>query len=143
VALNRWTPCAARNEKSASGRSGIGQWPASPIVVIVPRASSRTRNQLPGRYGSSFNGYSHIEAYSARRLFYGPGEDNWDIALLKDTHLTESKVLEFRMETSNTFNHPQFFGANSVDGNINDSTFGRVISAMAPRLVQVSLKFRF
>ncbi len=80
---------------------------------------------------------------ASRRFFYGPGEDNWDLALLKDTHLTESKVLEFRLETFNTFNHSQFFGANSVDGNINDSTFGEVISAMSPRLMQVSLKFRF
>ena len=80
---------------------------------------------------------------ASRRLFYGPGMDNWDMALLKDTHLTESKVLEFRLETFNTFNHSQFFGANSVDGNINDSTFGQVINAMAPRLMQVSLKFRF
>jgi hypothetical protein len=80
---------------------------------------------------------------AARRFYYGPGEDNWDIALLKDTHLTESKVLEFRLETFNTFNHTQFFGANSVDGNINDSTFGQVISAMPPRLMQVSFKFRF
>ena len=78
-----------------------------------------------------------------RRYFYGPGEDNWDLALLKDTHITESKVLEFRLETFNTFNHSQFFGANSVDGNINDSTFGQVTSAMSPRLMQVSLKFRF
>jgi hypothetical protein len=80
---------------------------------------------------------------AARRFFYGPGMDNWDIALLKQTHITESKVLEFRWETFNTFNHPQFLGANSVDGNINDPTFGQVISAMPPRLMQVSLKFRF
>jgi hypothetical protein len=52
-------------------------------------------------------------------------------------------VLEFRVETFNTFNHAQFFGANSVDGNINDSTFGQVINAMSPRLMQAALKFRF
>jgi len=80
---------------------------------------------------------------ASRRLFYGPGMGNWDIALLKDTPFTESKVLEFRLETFNTLNHAQFFGANSVDGDINDSTFGEVVSAMPPRLVQVSLKFRF
>ena len=38
------------------------------------------------------------------------------MALLKETHVSESKVLEFRLETFNTFNHAQFFGANSVDG---------------------------
>ena len=80
---------------------------------------------------------------AARRLFYGPGMDNWDVALLKETRITESKVLEFRMETFNTFNHAQFLGANSIDGNINDSTFGHVINAMSPRLMQLALKFRF
>ncbi len=80
---------------------------------------------------------------ASRRLFYGPGMNNWDIALLKETHFSESKVLEFRLETFNTFNHAQFFGANSVDGNVNDSTFGQVINAMSPRLMQAALKFRF
>jgi hypothetical protein len=47
------------------------------------------------------------------------------------------------METFNTFNHPQFFGANTVDGNINDTTFGHIISADSPRLMQAALKFRF
>jgi hypothetical protein len=79
----------------------------------------------------------------AREEAYGPGLNNWDIALLKDTSLTESKSLEFRLEKFNTFNHAQFFGANSVDGNINDSTFSQVISAMPPRLMQAALKFRF
>jgi Carboxypeptidase regulatory-like domain/TonB dependent receptor len=78
-----------------------------------------------------------------RRFFYGPGMNNWNIALIKEIKFTESKVLEFRMETFNTFNHAQFFGANSVDGNINDSTFGQIISAMAPRQMQAALRFRF
>jgi hypothetical protein len=80
---------------------------------------------------------------ASRRQFYGPGMDNWDMALLKETHFSEFKVLEFRLETFNTFNHAQFFGANSVDGNINDSTFGQIISANSPRLIQVALKLHF
>lgn len=79
---------------------------------------------------------------SGRRSFYGPGMQKWDMALLKTTKLTESKSLEFRFEAFNTFNHAQFFGATSVDGNINDPTFGHVISADAPRIAQVALKFR-
>jgi hypothetical protein len=80
---------------------------------------------------------------ASRRLFYGPAMDNWDIALLKETYFSESRVLEFRMETFNTFNHAQFFGANSVDGNINDSTFGQIVNAMSPRLMQAALKLIF
>jgi len=32
---------------------------------------------------------------------------------------------------------------NSVVGNFNDSTFGQVINAMSPRLMQAALKFHF
>ncbi len=66
-----------------------------------------------------------------RRYFYGPGMDNYDMALLKDVRLTVSKSLQFRLEGFNVFNHAQFFGPLAVDGNIGDagSTFGQVVSA--------------
>jgi Carboxypeptidase regulatory-like domain/TonB dependent receptor len=80
-----------------------------------------------------------------RRYFYGPGMDNYDMALLKNVKLNESKSLQFRLEAFNVFNHAQFFGPLSVDGNIGDvgSTFGQVVSAAPPRLVQVGFKFLF
>jgi hypothetical protein len=80
---------------------------------------------------------------SKRRFFYGPGLDNYDMALLKNVHLTESKSLQFRIEAFNIFNHAQFFGPQSVDGNIDSSTFGDVVSAQPPRLVQLAAKFNF
>jgi hypothetical protein len=78
-----------------------------------------------------------------RRFFYGPGIDNYDMALSKTTPLTESKSLEFRVEAFNIFNHAQFYGPTSVNGNINSSSFGEVVSAAAPRLMQVAVKFNF
>jgi hypothetical protein len=58
--------------------------------------------------------------------------------------MTESKSLEFRFEAFNTFNHAQFLGPTTVDGNFNDpKTFGHVISADAPRICQAALKFHF
>jgi hypothetical protein len=78
-----------------------------------------------------------------RRFFYGPGLDNYDMALLKDVHLTETKSLQFRMEAFNVFNHAQFFGPTSVNGNISSSTFGQVVSAASPRLMQAAIKFVF
>jgi hypothetical protein len=80
---------------------------------------------------------------ASRRPFYGPGVNNWDMALHKITKLTEGKSIEFRFETFNTFNHAQFYGSGSVDGNIDDATFGRVVKAAAPRISQVALKFLF
>ena len=78
-----------------------------------------------------------------RRFFYGPGMGNYDVALLKNVRLTESKSLQFRIEAFNAFNHAQFFGPQAVDGNIDSSTFGQAISAAPPRLVQLGAKFLF
>jgi hypothetical protein len=78
---------------------------------------------------------------AARRFFHGPGLNNWDMSLLKDTHVTESKVLQLRFEFFNIFNHAQF--GNPVGNIDNTSLFGYVASAYSPRICQVALKFLF
>jgi hypothetical protein len=80
---------------------------------------------------------------SKRRFFYGPGTDNYDMAVAKNLRLTEAKSLLFRVEAFNVFNHTQFSGPSSVDGNIGSSTFGDAISAAPPRILQGALKFNF
>jgi hypothetical protein len=80
---------------------------------------------------------------SSRRFFYGPGIDNYDVALRKLTRVTESASLEFRFETFNTFNHAQFDGAASVDGNRDDATFGQILKSQPGRVSQVAIKFLF
>jgi len=78
-----------------------------------------------------------------RRFFYGPGTDNYDMAVAKNLPITESKSLLFRVEAFNVFNHAQFNGPTAVDGDIGSSTFGNVVSAAAPRILQGALKFSF
>jgi hypothetical protein len=80
---------------------------------------------------------------SARRFFHGPGIENFDVQIGKNVRLTESKSLEIRAEAFNVFNHAQFFGPASVDGVVEDSNFGSVVSAAAPRLIQLAAKFHF
>ncbi|MGA2592699.1 MAG: TonB-dependent receptor [Bryobacteraceae bacterium] len=80
---------------------------------------------------------------ASRRYFHGPGMENFDMAVLKNLRLTDSKSLQFRMEAFNVFNHAQFFGPQAVDGNISSATFGQVVSAATPRLVQAGVKFTF
>jgi carboxypeptidase family protein len=80
---------------------------------------------------------------ASRRSFYGPGMFNFDLALQKSFRLGEWKSLQLRVETFNTFNHAQFFGPASVNGNINSPLFGQVVKASPPRLVQAALKFTF
>jgi hypothetical protein len=47
------------------------------------------------------------------------------------------------MEAFNVFNHAQFVSPSSVNGNMNSSTFGQVVGAAAPRLMQGAIKFLF
>jgi hypothetical protein len=77
---------------------------------------------------------------SSHAFFHGPGINNWDLALLKNLRLTESKTLEFRGEFFNVFNHAQF---GAPGGNINSSVFGVVTGAGSGRIGQVAVKFLF
>ena len=77
------------------------------------------------------------------RYFFGPGLENWDMALQKYVKVTGTSRLEFRLEAFNVFNHTQFFGPNAVAGDVNASSFGQINSSDAPRLVQVAVKFAF
>jgi len=80
---------------------------------------------------------------SPRRFFYGPGIENFDLALIKRLTFDTSRSLELRLETFNLFNHPQFYGPGAVDGDIVSPTFGQIITAAAPRFVQLAAKFVF
>ena len=80
---------------------------------------------------------------SGRRMFSGPGIENFDLTVQKNIRFRESKSLDLRLEAFNVFNHAQFYGANSVDGNVSSPTFGHVVSAAAPRLVQIAAKLHF
>jgi hypothetical protein len=63
--------------------------------------------------------------------------------LLKTLSVTPSTALQLRLEAFSVFNHPQLYGAGAVDGNIESRTFGQIIAAASPRLVQLEAKFIF
>jgi hypothetical protein len=81
---------------------------------------------------------------SPPEFFAGPGINNFDMALMKDTKIGESKMVQFRAEAFNIFNHAQF-QSQSVNGNYSSGagTFGYVTGAANPRVMQVALKFLF
>jgi hypothetical protein len=80
---------------------------------------------------------------SKRRFFYGPGEDNYDMAVAKKLQIKGAISLLFRLDAFNIFNHTQFNGPSSVDGDIGSSTFGEAISAAPARILQGALKLNF
>ena len=78
-----------------------------------------------------------------RRFFSGPGMENLDATLSREVEMGEGRSLTIRAEAFNVFNHAQFFGPAAVEGNISSGTFGQAVSAMAPRLMQVAVRYKF
>jgi outer membrane receptor protein involved in Fe transport len=73
-------------------------------------------------------------------LCCGPALNNTDLVIAKLTPITEKLNTEFRAEFYNTWNHTQF---ENPDGNFSDSTFGEVLKARDPRVMQFAIKFLF
>ncbi len=69
-----------------------------------------------------------------------PGIRNLDFALQKRFVFTETRLIEFRVETFNLTNTPLFTG---VGNTLGQSTFGTLTAAQAEREVQLGLKFYF
>jgi hypothetical protein len=106
--------------------------------------NTNPRNGRPEFNTSAFSPEALGELGNAsRRFFYGPGIDNFDMTIAKLLRITESKSVEFRLEGFNVFNHAQFYGPASVDGEVNDQHFGDIVSAASPRLLQLATKFVF
>lgn len=85
---------------------------------------------------------------ASRVLFYGPGINNFDLTFFKNFPIREQTTLQLRWEMYNAFNHTQFSNLNSTarfnaQGQQINPQFGQLTSARDPRLMQVSLRFRF
>jgi hypothetical protein len=78
-----------------------------------------------------------------RRMFYGPGIDNFDLTLQKSVKFRRARAIDLRAELFNAFNHAQFYGPAAVDGQVEDPNYGHIVSAEAPRLIQLVGKFNF
>jgi hypothetical protein len=75
-----------------------------------------------------------------RNNLTGPGQTNIDFTTFKDFLFSEKTKLQFRGEFFNIANHPRF---QLPDNNRQDSSFGVITSAYAPRDIQFALKFVF
>jgi hypothetical protein len=71
-----------------------------------------------------------------------PGRDNWNICLLKNFVISESRGsgIEFRIESYNTLNHTEF---KSVSSQYGSGNFGAITGVWDPRVFQFGLKLKF
>jgi hypothetical protein len=79
---------------------------------------------------------------SGVNILRGPGSWNVDSVLSKNFALgADARVLQFRFEAFNLFNHANFGQPNA---NINTpAQVGRIFGAGAPRILQLALKLNF
>ena len=77
---------------------------------------------------------------AGRNIARGPAFTDVDASLMRDFVLTERMRLEFRAESFNVANHPNF-GLPVAD--LNSPSFGQILTANSPRLMQFALKLAF
>ena len=127
--------------------SSFFQYPGEPNQV-APLQPLNPRNPLNEAFNPAIFQPQALGTIgdASRSVCCGPGINNIDFSLMKDTQLAERYKMEFRAEFFNIVNHAQF---TKVDGNISDGdpaqggTFGKVLQARDPRLVQFALKLIF
>ena len=127
-------------DNSGTGRSILGFGANDrPNLVGNPDLSNSTTDQwfntaafafpAPGTFGNA-----------GRNILEGPGFQNINMSILKNTRFNERVNLQFRAEAFNLFNHPNF---NLPDNFLGSPTFGRITSARDPRHIQFGLKLLF
>ena len=123
-----------------------------PDVVGNPKLSHRTLSEWFNTGAFAYAPYGSFG--TAPRYFSnlrGPHYQNWDTALEKNWTIRETMRAQFRFETFNSFNHPNFYspGAGNTnypgcDPNTNSACtpgFGEITTAFPGRKVQFAGKF--
>ena len=83
----------------------------------------------PGTYGSA-----------GRNILTGPGTFNFDLSAVKSFSVTERIKVQYRLELFNAFNHTAL---NNPDTSASSGSFGQIVSARDPRIIQMALRIRF
>ncbi|MGC2449741.1 MAG: carboxypeptidase regulatory-like domain-containing protein, partial [Candidatus Sulfotelmatobacter sp.] len=75
-----------------------------------------------------------------RNSIIGPGTIAFDMAFTKVVPIKESRILEFRAQATNIFNHANY---SAIDTVVNSPTFGRVTAVGSMRQITMTARFRF
>ncbi len=136
----------------------------APVKIVNPRTYQLAPNGGAGNQGNYWftNGAAAFTVNAPgsgfgtanRNPLYGPGINYGDMALEKDIRIDESKSVELRMETFNTFNHANFAPPGNVGSSEDASflsapTFGEIFGVRSlttngdGRVVQLGAKIYF
>jgi len=163
---NWYTPTDISTNLSSSDGGGEVASASRPNVVGNPNGHPCVPGTLFNTCAFATNTVVGSFGNAGRNIIQGPGNQNWDISLLKIFPIGEQKRIEFRAEFFNAFNHyaPEFDNPGSFSTNIatqhgldetaaqtgcsngspnSNCAFGFAQAAHDPRLIQFGLKFYF
>ncbi|PYS42713.1 MAG: hypothetical protein DMG14_03045 [Acidobacteria bacterium] len=143
--------------------TGIDQALTGTVFSTTNTQSDQRPNQvLPSPYvpnKSIANGWINPAAFAqpalgtygslGRATIVGPGNVRIDMGLVRIFRLREKQSVEFRAEAFNVANHVNACSSTSgqqgspdcMSTNLTDATFGRILAAGDPRIMQMALKF--
>jgi outer membrane receptor protein involved in Fe transport len=128
---------------SDNSRTGVNRDRADFLGGQAELDSGRPHGELIARYfDTSKFAPNAIGTFgnSGKNILRAPRYFNTDIAVLKSARLTERVSLQFRAEFFNAFNNVVFQGPNTI---LASAQFGRITSALDPRILQFGLKLVF
>jgi len=119
-----------------------------PNIVGNPKPAHQTKSStVPNGWANSaafayapYGSFGNAPRYMSN--LRGPHYDNWDTALEKNWTIRESMRAQFRFETFNSFNHPNFYAPGPGNMSLySPASFGEITTAFQPRVVQFAGKF--
>lgn len=120
-----------------------GFYSSRPDLIADPNAGPHTPEQWVSR--GAFQRLDPVTqagqfGNEGRNVVRGPGIANVDLSLFKDFPLGETRRIQFRAESFNVANHPNF---RLPENDIASPEFGQILEAAPPRLLQFALKLVF
>jgi outer membrane receptor protein involved in Fe transport len=127
-------------DNSNTGRSILGFGANDrPNLLRNPALNKRTADRWFDTAAFAIAPYGQF-GNAGRNILSGPGYQNINVSLIKDTVLTERATLQFRAESFNLLNHTNL---DLPDIFVGSPTFGAIQSAGSPRRVQFGIKLLF
>ncbi len=126
--------------------TGNGPYFISPSAIGPNGTGAAADGSAPFNGQVFFNPGAGTVGSLQRRILSGPWYNNYNMAILKDTKITERQSIQFRADFYNLFNHPSFIAG---DQNINSVNFGKITSmftsadGVSSRLIQFGLYYKF
>ena len=127
---------ASSARASITGNPNLSAGDRTPSHWFRTEAFVNPNLMTPGVFGNS-----------GRNILIGPGFQQWDLSLLKNFRIFETRNLQFRAESFNVFNHTNFTSINTTvrfDNNGNATGgFGAVTSSGPGRVLSLGMKLIF